>query len=139
MSRRSDAKKARRRKRQAARGQAGIPEDVSERVAEIVADLEDFDARLTERGWVFGDDSDEVDDEVGVLWFWPPSYAEVADSEMATATVIALIEAEGGDIAHVVFVGADDDYQFNLEELFEHIETIEAYRIGEPLPVFAES
>ena len=136
MSRRSDAKKARRRKRQAARGQAAIPEDTSERIAEIVADLEDFDARLTERGWVFGDDSDEVDDEAGVLWFWPPSYAEVADSEMATATVIALIEAEGGDIAHVVFVGADDDYQFGLEELFEHIETIEAYRIGDPLPVF---
>jgi len=131
-----DAKKARRRKRQATRGQAGIPDDVSQRVAEIVSDLEDFDARLTERGWVFGDDSDEVDEEVGVLWFWPPSYAEVADSEMATATVIALIEAEGGDIAHVVFVGADDDYQFGLEELFEHIETIEAYRIGEPLPVF---
>lgn len=136
MSKGPDAKKARRRKRQATRGQAGIPDDVSQRVAEIVSDLEDFDARLTERGWVFGDDSDEVDEEVGVLWFWPPSYAEVADSEMATATVIALIEAEGGDIAHVVFVGADDDYQFGLEELFEHIETIEAYRIGEPLPVF---
>ncbi|MDZ4267170.1 MAG: hypothetical protein U1D00_16000 [Mycobacterium sp.] len=140
MSRRSDAKKARRRKRQAARGQAWLPEDASERIAEIVADLEDFDARLTQRGWVFSEESDDdSDDDVGVVWFWPPSYAEVADSEMATATVVALIEAEGGDIAHVVFVGADDDYQFGLEELFEHIETIEAYRIGEPLPVFAES
>ena len=38
--------------------------------------------------------------------------------------------------AHVVFVGSDDDYQFNLEELFEHIDTVEAYRFGNPLPRF---
>lgn len=133
MSRKSDAKKARRKKRQAARGLAWPPADVQERVAEIVADLEDFDAQLTQRGWVFNEDTD---DETGVIWFWPPSYAEVDDSDMATATVVALIEAEGGDIAHVVFVGADEDYQFGLEELFEHIEVIESYRIGEPLPVF---
>lgn len=133
MSKRSDAKKARRRKRQAARGPTWIAEDVDERDAEIMADLEDFDAKLTERGWV---SNAEVDEEAGVIWFWPPSYAEVADSELATATVVALVETEGGEIAHVVFVGSDDDYQFNLEELFDHIETIEAYRLGEPPPVF---
>ena len=133
MSKRSDAKKARRRKRQAARGPTWIPEDVDERVAEIMADLEDLDAKLTERGWV---SNAEVDEEAGVIWFWPPSYAEVVDSEPAPATVVALVEAEGGEIAHVVFVGSDDDYQFSLEELFEHIETVEAYRIGEPPPVF---
>ncbi|CAA0108592.1 Uncharacterised protein [Mycolicibacterium vanbaalenii] len=133
MSRKSDAKKARRRKRQAARALAFSPDDVQERVAEVVADLEGFDAQLTERGWVF---SEDTDDDTGVLWFWPPSYAEVADPDMATATVVALIEAEGGDIAHVVFVGADEDYQFGLDEIFEHIEVIESYRAGEPLPVF---
>ncbi len=106
---------------------------MDERVAEIMADLEDFDAKLTERGWV---SNAEVDEEAGVIWFWPPSYAEVVDSEPAPATVVALVEAEGGEIAHVVFVGSDDDYQFNLEELFDHIETIEAYRLGEPPPVF---
>ena len=51
MSKRSDAKKARRRKRQTARDQTEIPDDVEERVAEIVAELEDFDAELTQRGW----------------------------------------------------------------------------------------
>ena len=133
MSRQSDAKKARRRKRQRVRDLAFSPDDVHERVAEVVADLEDFDAQLTQRGWVF---SEDADDDAGVLWFWPPSYAEGADPDMATATVVALIEAEGGDIAHVVFVGADEDFQFGLEELFEHIEVIESYRVGEPLPVF---
>lgn len=133
MSKRSDAKKARRKKRQAGRAQTGIPGDMEERLAEIVADLEDFDAKLAERGWVFNEDGD---DDTGVVWFWPPSYAEVADSGLATATVIALVESEGGDIAHVVFVGSDDDYQFGLDELFEHIETIEAHRVGQPLPEF---
>jgi hypothetical protein len=71
-----------------------------------------------------------------VIWFWPPSYSEVDDSDLATATAIALIEAEGGDIAHVVFVGTSEDYQFGLEERLEHIDVIEGYRIGEPLPRF---
>ncbi len=31
-----------------------------------------------------------------------------------------------------MFVGTADDYQFDLEELFEHIEVIEAYRLGDP-------
>ena len=35
-----------------------------------------------------------------------------------------------------MLVGTSEDYQFGLEELFEHIETIEAYRLGEPPPVF---
>ena len=50
---------------------------MEERVAEIVAELEDFDAELTQRGWAF---SADADDDVGVIWFWPPSYSEVDDS-----------------------------------------------------------
>ena len=50
MSRRSDQKKARRKKRRAARDQTWLPEGMGERVAEVVADLEEFDARLTELG-----------------------------------------------------------------------------------------
>ncbi len=114
--------------------QAGLPGDREERVAEIVAGLEHFDAALTERGWVFGD---EGADNAGLIWFWPPSYAEVENPDLATATVIALIEAEGGGIAHVVFVGSDDDYQFGLDELFEHLDVVEAHRMGDALPSFA--
>lgn len=131
MSRRSDQKKARRRKRQAARDQGWLPARVVEQL-EIAAELEEFDAQLTERGWVFSDDSDE-----GVFWVWPPSVADVDDeAERADATVVMLTPEDDGEIAHVVFVGTADDYQFNLEELFEHIEAIEAYRIGDPIPAF---
>ncbi|MDY6999222.1 MAG: hypothetical protein SW019_21725 [Actinomycetota bacterium] len=138
MSRRSDQKKARRKKRRATRDRNWLPDDVQDRVAEIVSDLEDFDARLTERGWQFNDDPDDPDDEIGVTWLWPPSYTELDDPDAGVAaTVIALIEEEGGEIAHVVFVGTADDYQFGLDELFEYLDVIEAYRLGDPPPVFA--
>ncbi|UXA18538.1 hypothetical protein [Mycobacterium sp. SMC-4] len=133
MSRRSEQKKARRRKRQSARGQTWLPAHVADEL-EVAAGLEEFDARLTERGWAF---SEEADDEVGVVWFWPPSHAEVADdSELVDATVVLLTPEDGGQTAHVVFVGTAEDYQFGLEELFEHIEAIEAYRLGAPIPSF---
>ena len=136
MSRRSDQKNARRKKRQAARDRAWLPAGVLDEL-EIAADLEAFDARLTERDWVFAED---VDDETGVVWFWPPSEVEdtkVGDTDEAVnVTVILLTPDDGGEIAHVVFAGMSEDYQFNLDELFEHIEAIEAYRIGDPVPVF---
>ncbi|MCB0950288.1 MAG: hypothetical protein KDB44_13635 [Mycobacterium sp.] len=137
MSQRSAAKRARRRKRQAVRDQTWIPAPVREHLAEeleIAGQLEDFDERLTARGWAY---SEDADDEVGVAWFWPPSVAEVADdTEQVTATVVLLTPDDGGEIAHVVFVGTSEDYQFDLEELFEHIDILEAYRLGRPLPVF---
>lgn len=107
---------------------------LDEQIEEVVADLEEFDARLTERGWTFDVDAD---DDVGVIWYWPPSLAEVDDTdEVTTATVIALVEAEGGEIAHVIFVGTEADYQFDLDELFDHLDIVEAYRLGDPLPNF---
>ena len=140
MSRRSDQKKARRKKRLAARDQTWLPEGMGERVAEVVADLEDFDARLTERGWQFND-PEVPDDDVGVSWFWPPSFVEIdgederAD-EVVAATVIALLEDEGGEVAHVLLAGTADDYQFDLDELFDHLDVIEAHRMGAAPPVF---
>jgi hypothetical protein len=135
---RSESKKARRSKRRAKRDANWVPEPVhgelDEQLKQIVSGLEEFDTRLTERGWTFDDDPD---DDVGVIWYWPPSLAEVDDSDVcATATVVALTEAEGGEIAHVVFVGTDADHQFDLDELFDYIDTIEAYRLGDPLPNF---
>ncbi|WNG88229.1 hypothetical protein C6A87_002940 [Mycobacterium sp. ITM-2016-00317] len=133
MSRRTDAKKARRRKRQSARDQTWLPAGVADEL-QIASELEDFDGRLTGRGWEF---SLEVDDETGVAWYWPASEADVADEdETVNVTVILLTPEDGGEIAHVVFVGTDVDYQFNLDELFDHLDAIEAYRIGDPPPVF---
>ncbi|MGP4055939.1 hypothetical protein ACTWP6_14130 [Mycobacterium sp. 4D054] len=133
MSRRSDAKKARRRKRQAVRDQTWLPARVADEL-EIASDLEEFDAKLTERGWEF---SLDVEDDTGAAWYWPASEAEVPDeNEAVNVTVVLLTPDDGGQIAHVVFVGTAEDYQFNLDELFEHLDTIEAYRMGAPLPVF---
>lgn len=130
----AEQKKARRRKRLAAREQTWLPAHVADEL-QIASELEEFDARLTDRGWEFAVD---VDDDTGVAWYWPPSEAEVADEdETVNVTVILLTPDDGGEIAHVVFVGTSDDYQFNLEELFEHIDVIEAHRLGAPLPVFS--
>ena len=141
MSRRSDAKKARRNKRRAKRDANWVPDTaldgLDERLDDVVSDLEEFDTRLTERGWTFDVDRD---DDAGVIWYWPPSFAEIDDSdELTTATAVALVEAEGGEIAHVVFVGTDADYQFGLDELFDYLDIIEAYRRGDPLPTFDDA
>ncbi|MGE2833001.1 hypothetical protein [Mycobacterium sp. SMC-4] len=129
----AERKKARRKKRQAAREQVWLPAGVADEL-QIASELEEFDARLTERGWEF---SLDADDDTGAVWYWPPSEGEVADEdEVVNVTVILLTPDDGGEIAHVVFVGTSEDYQFNLEELFDHIDAIEAYRLGAPLPVF---
>ncbi|MCH9641663.1 MAG: hypothetical protein K0U70_07925 [Actinomycetia bacterium] len=146
MSKRSAAKRARRNKRQAARDRTWIPAPVREQIAEeleIASELEDFDAQLTARGWAFSEDFDDSDDsddsdDVGVAWYWPPSMAEVEDdAEQVAATVVLLTPDDGGEIAHVVFVGTSVDYQFGLEELFDHLDVIEAYRVGAPPPLFS--
>ena len=46
-------------------------------------------------------------------------------------TSIVLTADDGGDVAHVVFVGTEDDYQFDLDEFFEHLDVIEGYRLGD--------
>ncbi len=137
MSRRSDAKKARRKKRRAAQDARWIPDTVIDSLSddiELAATLEAFDERITERGWIF---DDELSDEESALWFYPPSHADVTDpDEVVSVTTIVLTANEDGDVAHVVFVGTDADYQFDLEELFEHIDAVEAYRLGDPAPTF---
>jgi hypothetical protein len=140
VSRKSEAKKARRRKRQASRNERWIPDSVMESLSddiELAAVLEHFDERITERGWVF---DDELSDEESTLWFYPPSHTDlVDDDEVVPATTIVLTADEGAEIAHVVFVGTADDYQFNIDELFESLDTIEGYRLGDPAPTFDSS
>lgn len=136
MSKRSDQKKARRKKRRAAREEGWVPARVVEQL-EIASDLEEFDAKLTERGWEFAEDDGDAASESGVAWYWPQSEADVADEdETVNVTVVLLTPEDGGETAHVVLVGTSDDYQFNLVELFAHLDVIEAYRIGDPPPVF---
>lgn len=136
MSRRTDAKKARRRKRRAARDERWVPAPVMDAMSddiELAAVLEEFDRRITERGWVFDDESS---DDESALWCYPPSQADVDDDEIVDMTTIVLVAADGADVIHVVFVGTNEDYQFGFEELFENLDVVEAYRSGDPRPVF---
>ncbi|MHA0285268.1 hypothetical protein ACXYX3_02335 [Mycobacterium sp. C3-094] len=134
MSRRSEQKKARRKKRRAVRDEGWIPARVLEQL-EIASDLQAFDEQLTERGWEF---SEDIDDEAGAAWYWVPSEADVPDEdEVVNVTVALLSPEEDGKIVHVVFVGTADDYQFGVEEFLANLDVIEAYRLGDSIPEFA--
>lgn len=131
MSKRSDAKKARRKKRQAAANSRWVPDEVVQQLSAIqdavVADLAEFDERITERGWTF--DEEESDDNFAI-WFYEPSGAEVTNGVEVTA--LWLDAAEDGELVHVTFVGTVDKHTFTHDELFEHLDAIEAYRVGDP-------
>lgn len=137
MSRSSEAKKARRRKRQVVRNERWLADTVMDSLSddiELAAILETVDERLTERGWSF---DDELSDDESALWCYPPSHADVVDpDEVVSVTTVVLTADDGGDVAHVVFVGTADDYQFDLDELFDAVGVIEAYRLGDPAPTF---
>jgi hypothetical protein len=136
VSRKSQAKQARRRKRQSAQNSRWIPNTVFDELSddiELAAVLERLDERITERGWVF---DEELSDEESALWYFIPSTAEVPeDGDVVPVTTIAMTPDEA-DVVHVVFVGSADDYQFGLDELFENLDVIEGYRIGNPIPQF---
>ncbi|MDV3129463.1 hypothetical protein M1247_31470 [Mycobacterium sp. 21AC1] len=135
MSRQSAAKKARRKKRQVAQDSRWIPEEVVEQLSEIqdavVADLAEFDERITERGWTF--DEEESNDDYAV-WFYEPSGAEVDDGLPVTS--LWLDAAEDGEVVHVAFVGTVTAHNFTHDELLEHLDAIEGYRLGDPLLEF---
>jgi hypothetical protein len=139
VSKRSDAKKARRRKRQVARDARWIPADVMDALTEqttTAAVLEAFDARITERGWVF---DDQLSDDESALWFYPPSQADVPDEDLVSVTTVVLTADDAADVAHVVFVGTADDYQFDFDELFDNLDVVEGYRLGDSAPAFPEA
>ena len=136
MSKQSDAKKARRRKRQAARDTRLVPHEMVDQLADIpeavVADLAEFDDRITARGWTF--DEEQSNDDYSV-WFYEPSGAPVEDGLPVTS--LWLDAAEDGEIVRVVFVGSVERYEFTHEELLDGaLDVIEGYRHGAELPTF---
>ena len=137
MSRRTGAKQARRRKRRAARDAGWVPESVLNEISggiELAAQLERIDERITERGWMF---DDELADDESAIWFYPPSGAEIGDDTLQPVTTIFMSAADDGDLVHVVLVGTAEDVQFTPDEMLEHLEAIEAYRLGDPRPVLS--
>jgi len=136
-SKKAEAKKARRNKRRAAREVNWLPQDLVDEVAENLelADvLERFDELVTLRGWVF---SEEFSDEESALWFWPPSMVETTGDGVTPITTIIMYAGDDAEIAHVMFVGTEEGYSFTIEELLDHFDVIEAYRLGDPLPADA--
>jgi hypothetical protein len=136
-SKKAEAKKARRSKRRATQGGNWLPDNVLDELvateAAIATDLEAFDARITERGWTFDEDES---DEGFVFWFYEPSGADVDDDEIAPVTMIWMSADEDAEVVHLMLAGAADDDEFTPDEFFEHVDAIEAYRLGAPRPVF---
>ncbi len=127
---RAESKKARRSKRRAKRDQNWIPDSVLEEMVggvELVEGLESFDARVIERGWAFDDDQS---DEEFVIWFYPPSGAEVGEG-FEPVTTIWMHVAENAELVHVILAGTADDQPMTPDEFFERIDAIEAYRSGD--------
>ncbi|MCV7356605.1 hypothetical protein HZU40_08145 [Mycolicibacterium fluoranthenivorans] len=132
MSRDNAAKKARRKKRQAAhRISTAAFEQVAAIEDAVVADLAEFDERITLRGWIF--DEEESNDDYAV-WFFEPSGAQVADGLPVTS--LWLDATEDGAIVRVVLVGTTTQHPFTHDQLFEHLQVIEDYRNGDPVPEF---
>lgn len=145
MSRNSDAKKARRKKRQATRDVRWIPDDVKDTLDDVDVELaqavETFDEWLTTRGWTF---DAEFSTETLISWFYEPSAAAVVDDAYEPVTRI-WITASGADddfpervTAILVGTAGEDEgelYTVEPEVLLAHIESIEAYRPGDAIPV----
>ena len=137
-SKKAEAKKARRNKRQAVRTANWLPDAVLDELvhsqAEIAAELELFDERITKRGWDF---DDELSDDELAIWYFAPSQAEVDDESIQAVTGICLTAADDAEIIYLMFVGTDEAIQLTPDELFENIDVIEAYRVGQARPEFS--
>ncbi len=107
-------------------------EDLVATQAGIATDLEAFDARITERGWTFDEDDS---DEDFVFWLYEPSGTEAADVDVAPATTIWMSAVEDAEIVHLMLAGRAESSEFTPEEFFARIDAIEAYRVGDPLPL----
>lgn len=128
MSKGSDAKKARRKKRKSTADARWVPDAVIDQLSAIqdavVADLAEFDERITERGWTF--DEEESDDDYAI-WFYEPSGAQVEAGIPVTS--LWLDAAEDGALVHVTYVGSTEKHTFSHDELFDRLDEIERYRV----------
>jgi len=148
MSRDSQAKKARRRKRQAAREAAWLPAPAFEDVLSAEAEFDEIgeaagavDEWITGRGWVL--DADNAGDQL-VSWVYPPSAATFDDTQREPVTRIWIAVEEDGDELVLTFgaalvgagaTGEDGLYLLDPQTLPDDIAAIESYRPGLPLPV----
>ncbi|KDF00394.1 hypothetical protein Y900_015945 [Mycolicibacterium aromaticivorans JS19b1 = JCM 16368] len=148
MSRKSDAKKARRKKRQASRDERWLPGDVKGALDDVDVELaqavEAFDEWLTSRGWTF---DAEFSTDTLISWFFEPSAAAVADEGYEPVTRIWITasgdEDDFPEAVKAVLVGTGEDagalYTVEPEVLLAQIDPIEAYRPGDAVPVLDDT
>jgi hypothetical protein len=133
VSRRTEAKKARRNKRRAVREVNWLPDNVLDDLvatqAAIATDLEAFDQRITERGWTF--DEDESDEDF-VFWLYEPSGTDADEDEVAPVTTIWMSADEDAETVHLMLAGTTQDSEFTPDAFFTYVDAIEAYRSGDP-------
>jgi len=146
VSRQSDAKKARRKKRQATRDDRWMPGDVKETLDDVDVELaqavETFDEWLTARGWTF---DAEFSTDTLISWFYEPSAATVVDEIHEPVTRIWITASGDADDfpegVKAVLVGTGEDqgalYTVAPEVLLAHIDSVESYRPGDVIPVLA--
>lgn len=146
MSRNSQAKKARRKKRQTTREARWIPAEATgaldDPAAQLLSAAEKFDEWIVSRGWTF----DEENSAEGLAtWFYEPSAIEIEDEDEDEDEPVTRVwfTVNGGEddfpnAVNAVLVGSDEDdgvFTFSPDLLVERVAEIEAYRPGDPRPL----
>ncbi|MEZ0051105.1 hypothetical protein ABIA30_002103 [Mycobacterium sp. MAA66] len=128
MSRQSDAKKARRKKRQTVRNVSWLPEDVHAEVQGIARIADE----IVPRGWEY--DSEYSNDDF-ITWYYPPSGIELDDDDGREP--VTRIWVSDPQKVQLVLVGTADEghiYNVDVDQLSAGLDAIEAYRIGDAIP-----
>jgi len=157
VSRSSEAKRARRRKRHAGRDSTWVPEALfGELLAERAQDAEEdagpdagpeavadavagVDEMMTGRGWVL--DEASIGNDL-VSWVYPPSAVESADRSVEPVTRMWIAVHEDDSEVELTFgatlagSGPADDgpHRLDPDRLADALAALEAYRAGDPPP-----
>lgn len=130
MSKASAAKKARRKRRQSARNDRWLPEDVQRDVLGVRR----IATEIIPRGWEF---DSEYSSEDFLTWYYPPSAIDVDDDDEDTEPVTRIWVTDPTEL-HVILAGASSadpaNYAFPVEEILAKLDAVESYRAGGELP-----
>ena len=130
MSKQTDAKKARRKKRQSSRNAGWLPDEVHAEVQSIARIADE----IVPRGWVY---DDEYSTDEFITWFFPPSGVELEDDDPSEP--VTRIWVSDPLQPQLVLVGTAEDgviYSLDIDQLLANLDAVEAYRAGDAAPEF---
>lgn len=128
MSKQSDAKKARRKKRQSTRDVGWLPDDVHAEVQGIARIADE----IVPRGWVY---DDEYSSDDFITWYYPPSGVELDDDDVREP--VTRIWVSDPERPQLVFVGTSEEgviHSLDVDQLLAELDTVEGFRVGDPVP-----